>query len=65
MRFDTFCKTVNRIAAQRVKDEYGRKGSRLFIGHHIDYPDSMLEHYYQKGCSPTAAVDEIETNKGI
>lgn len=62
MTLQEFTKAVNALA-QEDCDQLNRayeKGLALFGAEHVDYPESLLRLYYNKGLSPRETLVEME-----
>lgn len=62
MTLKAFVKKVNDIShkeCQKTNEAYD-KGESLFGAEHIDYPESLLKHYYGQGLTPEETLLEME-----
>lgn len=66
LSLEQFCAQVNLLARERVEQlnrEY-REGKRLFGARHHDFPEDMLKLYFERGMTPSQALDAIYAEGG-
>ena len=61
MALNEFTAEVNRIAHEQVAAQ--PKG--LFGAVHVNYPESMMAYYFERGFTPEQVLADVKKNVGI